>query len=114
MYNLFQPIFSNQPEYGHNPQFVLSFKEFIALIKAEEDYFEAEAVNTKLMITRLRKIFYGEKNWDTQLISGAANIDGRYEVNEVDCNSSEGCINELAKIKYYTNTINTPKCKLVK
>lgn len=62
----------------------LHISQFIDLLKEEEKYYKEGAVNTKLMITRLRKIFYDAYGWNTQLIRGAAHIKGRYKVTLTD------------------------------
>lgn len=81
---LVQPILSGFPEPGHEPENVLPVAEFIKLLKEEEDYFEGDQHNTKLMITRLRKIFYDQWGWNTELIKGAAGVAMRYEVKIVE------------------------------
>src|SRR5437868_2144677 len=110
---LIQPIFSSEPEHGHKPEDVLTLSQFLDLLKPEEDYFEGEEENTKVMITRLRKIFYDKWGWDTMLIRNTAAIKGRYEVKIVDCESSTPPAYTLKKVKYYTNNTYTPKCRLV-
>lgn len=79
MKNLIQPIVSNQPEPGHHARSVLTIEEFIRLLKEEEDYWAPEQNNTKRMITRLRKIFYDQWGWNSELIRGAAAIESRFE-----------------------------------
>lgn len=91
---LIQPILSKDPEPGHSKDKVLSFDEFLELLRKEEDYFEGEQHNTKLMITRLRKIFYDELGWNTQLIRKAAGIEGRYRVILEDCGVTPGDCSE--------------------
>jgi len=67
----------------------LHLEKFIELLQNEENYYPGEQNNTKLMITRLRKIFYDSWGWSTEVIRGAANIEGRYEVKMVkDSNSA--------------------------
>ena len=78
--SLFQPIFSKHPEPGHDLKKVLPISEFIALLKTEEDYYPGEQNNTKLMISRLRKIFYDKWGWNKELITGASKIETRYNV----------------------------------
>lgn len=81
---LYQPI-----EEGFKPtpgkESAISLEKFLELLKNEEDYYKGEQHRTKLMITRLRKIFYDSYGWNTQLIRGSANIPGRYEVKLVPC-----------------------------
>jgi hypothetical protein len=74
---LFQPVFSRKPEPGHIKKSI-DFKQFMELLRLEEDYFVGDQHNTKLMFTRLRKIFYDSWGWSTQVIRKAANIPGRY------------------------------------
>lgn len=46
------------------PKQAITISEFIQLLRIEEGkYSEAEQRNTKLMLTRLRKIFYGSEAW---------------------------------------------------
>jgi hypothetical protein len=78
--NLVQPLLSKSPEMGHDPSHVITVSEFIQLLKEEEDYFDGEQHNTKLMITRLRKIFYDQWGWNSELIKGAAGVIMRYKV----------------------------------
>lgn len=84
METLVQPIFSPDPEPGHQLADVLTLEEFVKLLREEEDYWEGEQHNTKLIITRLRKIFYDQWGWNTELIRGAAKIEGRYLTEIVD------------------------------
>jgi hypothetical protein len=59
--------------------------DFIDVIKAVEAKFPAsEQTNTKLMITRLRKLFYGTPGWDSHLIPGASGVAPVYKVKEVE------------------------------
>jgi len=62
----------------------LSISEFIDLLKEEERFFKGDESNTKLMITRLRKIFFDKYGWDSELIRGASKIEGRYKVTLVE------------------------------
>jgi len=80
MQNLYQPIFSKEPEPNHDLKDVLTLRAFIDLLKEEEDYYPGEQNNTKLMISRLRKIFYDKWGWNKELIRGAANVETRYDV----------------------------------
>ncbi len=81
---LVQPILSAAPEPGHTLKKTLPFAEFLDLLKEEEDYFAGEQGHTKLMITRLRKIFYDQWGWNTELIRGASKIEMRYQVEILD------------------------------
>lgn len=58
----------------------ISLGEFLKMLRVEEDYFIGEQRNTKLMTTRLRKIFYDKYGWDSEIIGKAAHIVGRYDV----------------------------------
>ena len=114
MQELNQPILSRLPEYNHDNKDVLTLADFLNLLKEEEDYFQGEQYNTKLMITRLRKIFYDKWGWNTQLIKGAAYISGRYQVKIIN----EGTKNNIyegkvKKVKRYLNNEYTPKYRLV-
>jgi hypothetical protein len=81
---LVQPILVTMPEPGHELKDVLTLREFIGLLQEEEEYYPEDLSNTKLMITRLRKIFYDQWGWNTELIRGAANVRMRYEVKIMD------------------------------
>ena len=81
---LVQPVVCSSPEPGHQAADVLTLEAFISLLKEEEDYWTGEQNNTKLMITRLRKIFYDQWGWNSELIRGAADVDTRYIVEIVD------------------------------
>ncbi len=61
------------------PGKALSIKQFIQLVEKEEKrYSTEEQQNTKLMITRLRKIFYGKDSWDKYLIERAKKVKRPY------------------------------------
>lgn len=108
MNKLVQPILVNSPEPSHNLKDVLSARTFIDLLKEEEDYYPGEQKNTKLMITRLRKIFYDQWGWNKELIRGAANIEGRYQVVIVDDSTEKSkALRRYKKSKY------TPKHRLI-
>lgn len=52
---------------------------FLPVIRGEENRFaDDQRLNTKLMITRLRKLFYGGRGWDEHLIPGAAEVPALY------------------------------------
>jgi len=70
------------------PEKIIPFLDFLNLLKNEEDYFRGEQQNTKVMITRLRKIFYDKYGWNKELIRKAAHIEGRYNV-EIAVSSSQ-------------------------
>lgn len=61
----------------------INLTKFIKLLTEEENYYPGEQHNTKLMITRLRKVFYDQWGWSTEVIRGAAKIKGRYKVTMV-------------------------------
>ncbi|MPR35062.1 hypothetical protein [Salmonirosea aquatica] len=84
MDKLYQPILVTSPEPNHAPQDVLTLTQFLDLLKEEEDYYPGEQHNTVLMITRLRKIFYDQWGWNTQLVRARAHIETRYQVTVVD------------------------------
>ena len=111
MNELTQPILSNTP---YPPHDVLSLSQFLDLLREEEDYYPGEQTNTKLMITRLRKIFYDKGGWNTQLIRKAAAIECRYDDKIVD--SSEECdhsILEFSKVRRYKNNKAASKYRSV-
>ena len=84
MNNLYQPILVTTPEPHHAPQDVLTLSQFLDLLKEEEDYYPGEQHNTVLMITRLRKIFYDQWGWNSELVRARAHIPSRYQVTVVD------------------------------
>ncbi|MCC5916857.1 MAG: hypothetical protein JJU02_05960 [Cryomorphaceae bacterium] len=99
MNNLFIPIFSSQPEIGHKPEDVLSLKEFLDLLREEEDYWDGDQNNTKLMISKLRKIFYDNWGWNSEAIRGAKAVEARYEALIVD-DTSPTDKKKYKKLKY--------------
>jgi Domain of unknown function (DUF4157) len=71
------------PLVGKAPPGATTFDEFVKMIEEIEKGFpEAEQRNTKLMITRVRKLFYGKKSWDEYLIPGAASVTPVYAPEE--------------------------------
>jgi len=74
---LYQPIMSREPEPGHVIQ-ALTLDRVLELLKLEEDYYPGDQNKTKLMFTRLRKVYYDSWGWTTQVIRGAKDIPGRY------------------------------------
>jgi hypothetical protein len=75
------PLQSGVPAGAH----ATDFSVFLQIIRAEEAKLPAaEQTNTKLMITRLRKLFYGTPGWDKYLIPGAAGTAPLYGVREVE------------------------------
>lgn len=83
-----QPILSKIPEPGHKVNDALSLIQFLQLLREEEDYYPGEQHNTKLMISRLRKIFYDQWGWNSELIRGAKEVDTRY-VTEIVTDETE-------------------------
>lgn len=68
-----------QPIVQGAAQGTMGISRFIELVELEEAKFPAEEqTNTSLMITRLRKIFYGSEGWDEHLIRGVENIESPY------------------------------------
>jgi hypothetical protein len=73
----------DQPIVTTAPKGAISIRDFIKLVEAEEAKWPAaEQTNTSLMITRLRKIFYGLPGWDKYLIPGAKGIASGYNISE--------------------------------
>jgi hypothetical protein len=63
---------------------------FLDIIRAEEAKLPVEEqTNTKLMITRLRKLFYGNKGWDDHLIPGAKDVKPLYTFEEKETGRRE-------------------------
>ncbi len=80
---LYQPLIGKFVPTESKPK-AITLEKFLELLRNEEDYFRGEQNNTKLMITRLRKVFYDNYGWNKELIRDAAKIEGRYEVTLVD------------------------------
>lgn len=78
MRNLKIDLLSKTDEQGFDPAKSITLLEFLDLLRTEEDYYEGEQHNTKLMISRLRKIFYDKLGWDKFIIRGAKNVKTRY------------------------------------
>jgi hypothetical protein len=108
MKQLHQSIITHSPEPDHQQKNVLTAAEFINLLKEEEDYWEGEQHNTKLMITRLRKIFYDKWGWNKELIRGAAKVETRYNVEIVDTPTEH-----TQPIKRYSGFVYDPKHRAV-
>ncbi len=66
----------------------VSLATFLQIIRAEEAKVPDPA-NTKLMITQLRKLFYGASSWDSYLIPGAAGTAPLYQVEEYETQPRE-------------------------
>jgi hypothetical protein len=105
---LVQPIVAYAPEPGHKPEDVLTVQQLIDLLREEEDYWTGEQTNTKLMITRLRKIFYDEWGWNSELIRGATDIEQRYVVEIVD-----DATVPTAEVRRFRKNEYVPKHRLV-
>jgi hypothetical protein len=58
--------------------------DFIQALRVFEGKFPGEETNLPLMVTRIRKIFYGLPSWDEILIPKAASITKPYEIREVE------------------------------
>ena len=108
MNELVQPVLTKHPEPNHQLKDVLTLETFISLLKEEEDYWIGEEHNTKLMISRLRKIFYDQWGWNKELIRGAAKIDCRYIIEIVDDPSEH-----TRKVTRYTDNEYQPKHRQV-
>jgi hypothetical protein len=65
------------------PAGTASIKDFIEALRAFEKKFPGEETNLPLMVTRLRKIFYGVDSWDKILIPKSKSIKRPYETEEV-------------------------------
>lgn len=78
---------------------------FIAVIRAVEGKFpEPEQVNTRLMITRLRKLFYGTPGWDEHLIPGAKPVPPVYPVREVETGRRDWAVDGAPDALEYVDT----------
>jgi hypothetical protein len=53
------------------------------LVKEENNWPEGDRSNTKLMISRLRKIFYNTNAWNTIIIPATADISGMYQERDI-------------------------------
>lgn len=72
-----------QPIVTPAPAQAISIEDFIALLEAEEGKVAAEEqTNTRLMISRFRKLFYGSQGWDEHLIPGAKDVRPLYQFQE--------------------------------
>ena len=80
------PLSGPAPESGGQPAGV-TLDTFLQVIEAEEARNATIANDTKLMITKLRKLFYGTRGWDAHLIPGAASVTPLYGVRETSTRS---------------------------
>lgn len=108
MSELVQPVLTKHPEPHHELKDVLTLETFISLLKEEEDYWTPDQYNTKLMISKLRKIFYDQWGWNKELIRGAADIECRYIVDIVDTPTEHS-----KRVTRYTNNQYQPKHRVV-
>ncbi|MBL7766464.1 MAG: hypothetical protein JNJ58_10245 [Chitinophagaceae bacterium] len=103
-----QPIVSTTPEAGQLPNQVLDLKSFLALLHEEENYWAPEQNDTSLSITRLRKIFYDQWGWNSQLIRGASSIPSRYNTVMQDSPANYG-----RAVPRYVQLIYAPAYRVV-
>lgn len=108
MRELVQPILSDKTEPGHRPENALPLSEFVKLLREEEDYWEGDQHNTKLIITRLRKIFYDQWGWNSELIRGAAKVETRYQVTIAEDSSEHS-----KEVRRYKNREYQPKHRVI-
>lgn len=83
MENFLIPILSKETEVDHRGEPQHSLEELLVLLREEEDYWDGDQHNTKLMISRIRKIYYDKWGWDKHLIRGAKNVETRYQTKVV-------------------------------
>ena len=85
------------------------FAEFLRIIRIEEGKLPlAEQTNTKLMVTRLRKLFYGGEGWDKYLIPGAAGVAPIYKFEEKETKREEVEIEGAPNIDHVTKEASVP------
>ena len=78
---------------------------FLAVIRAVQGRFpESEQVNTRLMITRLRKLFYGTPGWDEHLIPGAKPVAPVYPVRETETGRRDWAVDGAPDALEYVDT----------
>lgn len=106
--HLSQPIDAAVPEPGHDPKQVIGLQKFIALLQEEEEYWAPDQNNTRLMISRLRKIFYDQWGWNSELIRGAAQVESRY-ITAIKSNPVE----HGREFPQYSGLIYTPVYRVV-
>lgn len=72
-----------QPIVQPAPKKAIGIRDFINMVEIEERKWPVtEQIQTALMITRLRKLFYGTPGWDKFLIPKAAGISPGYDISE--------------------------------
>lgn len=86
----------------------LGIERFLDLLRDEENYYPKEQHNTKLMITRLRKIFYDKLGWNRELIRGASTIEGRYNV-EIRQDSNANASNKFSDSDFRHRVVTVKK-----
>lgn len=67
-----------QPMQGTAPSSSRAIKDYIILVENEEAQYSNSNRDTRLMLTRFRKIYYDSDGWNNVLIKNTANISGRY------------------------------------
>jgi hypothetical protein len=74
-----------QPMQGSAPSSARAIKDYITLVESEEAQYSASNRDTKLMLTRFRKIYYDTSGWSKFIIKGVDNIAGHYrQIQEPD------------------------------
>lgn len=111
---LTQPILSTSPEPHHAPDDALTLAQFLTLLREEEDYYAGEQHQTRLMITRLRKIFYDQWGWNSELIRGSAAIESRYAVKIVNVDDTlDRPQGQTRRVRRYVDNEYQPKRRVV-
>lgn len=112
--SLTQPIFATIPEPHHEQEDVLSLAQFLTLLRQEEDYYEGQQHQTRLMITRLRKIFYDQWGWNSELIRGSASVESRYQVDIVPVSETlQRPQGQTRQVRRYVDNDYQPKRRVV-
>lgn len=90
---------------GQKPQFSfytaqkvdnqINIDSFLVLLRSEEmNYPLEEQLDTKKMITRFRKVYYGSPNYDKYLIKGVSDIHNAYQITNFTLNDRKKSIKE--------------------
>ncbi len=109
-----QPILTILQETHHAPEDVLTLAQFLTLLREEEDYYEDQQHQTRLMISRLRKIFYDQWGWNSELIRGSASVENRYVVKIVNVSETLARPQGAAKpVRRYVDNEYQPKRRVV-